>query len=204
MLSKPGIEWIERARAHLSFWRSARNKSLGALTIALTFVLLSNASQEAHAAPASAHTCAANVGFGGLASGTLALTKAGDGCAVIKYTSGGTTYFETFNYTGKTIGQLITLDSTTATKDGYTFGGWNIGGTTYPVGASFTISTVDVAPAAVWNAATYLVTYNGNGATGGTTPNGGTFTTGGSYSAASNTGSLVLLEPNHSAMLGKR
>ena len=93
--------------------------------------------------------------------------------------------------TGKTIGQLITLDSTTATKDGYTFGGWNIGGTTYPVGASFTISTVDVAPAAVWNAATYSVTYNGNGATGGTTPNGGTFTTGGSYSAASNTGSLV-------------
>ena len=92
----------------------------------------------------------------------------------------------------------------TATKDGYTFGGWNIGGTTYPVGASFTISTVDVAPAAVWNAATYSVTYNGNGATGGTTPNGGTFTTGGSYSAASNTGSLVLLEPNHSAMLGKR
>ena len=126
MLSKPGIEWIERARAHLSFWRSARNKSLGALTIAFTFVLLSNASQEAYAAPASAHTCAANVGFGGLASGTLALTKAGDGCAVIEYTSGGTT------------------------------------------------------------------------------PNGGTFTTGGSYSAASNTGSLVLLEPNHSAMLGKR
>ena len=126
MHTTPGIEWIERALAHLPSWRSARNKGLGALTIALTFVLLSNASQEAHAAPASAHTCAANVGFGGLASGTLALTKAGDGCAVIKYTSGGTT------------------------------------------------------------------------------PNGGTFTTGGSYSAASNTGSLVLLEPNHSAMLGKR
>ncbi|MSZ87021.1 MAG: hypothetical protein F2718_05100, partial [Actinobacteria bacterium] len=115
MLSKPGIEWIERARAHLSFWRSARNKSLGALTIAFTFVLLSNASQEAYAAPASAHTCAANVGFGGVNSGTLSLTKAGDGCAVIKYTSGGTTYFETFNYAGANQSWTVPTGVSTAT-----------------------------------------------------------------------------------------
>lgn len=92
--------------------------------------------------------------------------------------------------TGKTIGQIVTLDSTTATKDGYTFGGWSIGGTTYPVGASYTIATADVTPTAVWNPATYAVSYNGNGATSGTVPGSGTFTTGGSYTAATNSGAL--------------
>jgi uncharacterized repeat protein (TIGR02543 family) len=93
--------------------------------------------------------------------------------------------------TGKTIGQIVTLDSTTATKDGYTFGGWSIGGTTYPAGASYTIATADVTPTAVWNAATYAVSYNGNGATSGTVPGSGTFTTGGSYTASTNSGTLA-------------
>jgi uncharacterized repeat protein (TIGR02543 family) len=93
--------------------------------------------------------------------------------------------------TGKTIGQIITLDSTTATKDGYTFGGLSIGGTTYPAGASYTIATADVTPTAVWIASTYAISYNGNGATGGTVPASGTFTTGGSYTAATNSGNLV-------------
>ena len=85
----------------------------------------------------------------------------------------------------------MTLDSTTATKDGYTFGGWSIGGTTYPAGASYTIGTSDVTPTAVWNVATYLISYNGNGATSGTVPGSGTFTTGGSYTASSNSGTLA-------------
>ncbi|CAN2226769.1 Listeria/Bacterioides repeat [Candidatus Nanopelagicaceae bacterium] len=93
--------------------------------------------------------------------------------------------------TGKTIGQIVTLDSTTATKAGYTFGGWSIGGTTYPAGASYTIGNGNVVPVAVWNAATYSLSYNGNGATGGTVPGSGTFTTGGSYTASSNTGILA-------------
>jgi len=93
--------------------------------------------------------------------------------------------------TGKTIGQIVTLDSTTATKDGYTFGGWSIGGTTYPPGASYTIGTADVTPTAVWNAATYAISYNGNGATSGTAPGSGTFTTGGSYTASTNSGTLA-------------
>jgi uncharacterized repeat protein (TIGR02543 family) len=93
--------------------------------------------------------------------------------------------------TGKTIGQIVTLDSTTATKEGYTFGGWSIGGTTYPAGASYTIGTADVTPTAVWNAATYSISYNGNGATSGTAPGSGTFTTGGSYTASTNSGTLA-------------
>jgi uncharacterized repeat protein (TIGR02543 family) len=93
--------------------------------------------------------------------------------------------------TGKTIGQIVTLDSTTATKDGYTFGGWSIGGTTYPAGASYTIATADVTPTAVWNASTYAISYNGNGATSGAVPGSGTFTTGGSYTASTNSGTLA-------------
>jgi uncharacterized repeat protein (TIGR02543 family) len=93
--------------------------------------------------------------------------------------------------TGKTIGQIITLDSTTATKAGYSFGGWTINSVVYPAGASYTIGNGNVAPVAVWNAATYSISYNGNGSTSGTAPTGGSFTTGGSYTAASNTGTLV-------------
>jgi uncharacterized repeat protein (TIGR02543 family) len=93
--------------------------------------------------------------------------------------------------TGKTIGQIVTLDSTTATKAGYSFGGWLIGGVTYPAGANYTIATADVTPVAVWSASTYAISYNGNGATSGTVPPSGTFTTGGSYTASSNTGILA-------------
>ncbi|MSW17707.1 MAG: hypothetical protein F2851_01975, partial [Actinobacteria bacterium] len=93
--------------------------------------------------------------------------------------------------TGRTIGQIITLDSTSATKAGYTFGGWTINSVIYPAGASFTIGNGDVAPVAVWNPATYVITYNGNGATSGTVPGSGAFTTGGSYTASTNTGTLA-------------
>jgi uncharacterized repeat protein (TIGR02543 family) len=48
-----------------------------------------------------------------------------------------------------------------------------------------------VTPTAVWIASTYAISYNGNGATGGTVPASGTFTTGGSYTAATNSGTLV-------------
>ena len=93
--------------------------------------------------------------------------------------------------TGRTIGQIITLDSTSATKAGYIFGGWTINSVIYPAGASFTIGNGDVAPVALWNPATYVISYNGNGSTGGTVPGSGTFTTGGSYTASTNTGTLA-------------
>ena len=110
--------------------------------------------------------------------------------SVVYGLNGGTGSAPT-SLTGKTIGQIVTLDSTTATKDGYTFGGWSIGGTTYPAGALYTIGASDVTPTAVWNVATYLISYNGNGATSGTVPGSGTFTTDGSYTASSNSGTLA-------------
>ncbi|CAN2228028.1 Listeria/Bacterioides repeat [Candidatus Nanopelagicaceae bacterium] len=106
----------------------------------------------------------------------------------ITYDINGGTGSAPTTLTGKTIGQIITLDSTTATKAGYSFGGWTINSIVYPAGASYTIGNGNVAPVAVWNAATYSISYNGNGSTSGTAPAGGTFTTGGSYTAASNTG----------------
>ena len=115
MHATPGIEWIERALALLPSWRSARNKGLGVLAIALAFTFFTNASQQAYATPAAAHTCAANVGYGGVGSATLSQTKGGDGCVVIKYTSSGTTYFETFNYTGTNQSWLVPTGVTSAT-----------------------------------------------------------------------------------------
>jgi len=126
MHATPGIEWIERALALLPSWRSARSKCLGVLAIALTFTFFSNASQEAYAAPAAAHTCAAKVGLGGAGSATLSQTKGGDGCVVIKYTSSGTTYFETFNYTG--VNQSWTVPTLVTTATFYLIGAGGGGG----------------------------------------------------------------------------
>lgn len=45
-------------------------------------------------------SCAAGVGIGGSNSATAANTIGGHGCVVIKYVDAGTTWYETFNYTG--------------------------------------------------------------------------------------------------------
>jgi uncharacterized repeat protein (TIGR02543 family) len=76
-------------------------------------------------------------------------------------------------------------------RSGYTFVGWNTAadgsGTNYPAGVGATYSLPDnVILYAKWQAGTYSITYNGNGATGGATPANGTFTTGGSYSIPAN------------------
>ena len=50
-------------------------------------------------------------------------------------------------------GSTITLASSAGTKSGFTFGGWNIGGTTYSAGGSYTFGSADAAATAIWNAA---------------------------------------------------
>ena len=60
-------------------------------------------------------------------------------------------------------------------RNGYTFGGWNTtsGGTgiTYPAQSALIIGSGPVTLFAIWNPiTTYAVTYNANGATGGTVP----------------------------------
>jgi uncharacterized repeat protein (TIGR02543 family) len=94
--------------------------------------------------------------------------------------------------TGKIIGEIVTLPTTSSTKPGYTFGGWSTGGVTYPAGGTVTVGTANIPFTAVWLGNTNTITYNGNGATGGTAPSNGTHVTGGStYTVASNSGSLA-------------
>ena len=94
--------------------------------------------------------------------------------------------------TGKFIGELEVLPIPSFTKTGYTFGGWLNNGVTYPGGGTFTIGDGDAAFTAVWLGNTNTITYNGNGATGGTAPSNGIYITGGStYTVASNSGTFA-------------
>jgi len=60
-------------------------------------------------------------------------------------------------------------------KTGFNFGGWLIGGNIYDGSESFTVSS-SLTATAVWNEATYTISYEGNGGTGGQAP--GSYTTG--------------------------
>ena len=94
--------------------------------------------------------------------------------------------------TGKIIGEIVTLPTTSSTKAGYTFGGWSTGGVTYPAGGTITIGTANIPFTAVWVGNTNTITYNANGATSGTAPSNGTHVTGGStHTIASNSGTLA-------------
>jgi uncharacterized repeat protein (TIGR02543 family) len=95
--------------------------------------------------------------------------------------------------TGKVIGELVVLPIPTFTKTGYTFGGWSNASTTYPAGGTFVVGDANAAFVAVWIGNTNTITYNGNGATGGTAPDSGTYVSGNStpYTVSSNSGTLV-------------
>jgi uncharacterized repeat protein (TIGR02543 family) len=95
--------------------------------------------------------------------------------------------------TGKVIGELVVLPIPTFTKTGYTFGGWSNSGTIYPAGGTFVVGDANAAFVAVWIGNTNTITYNGNGATGGTAPEAGTYVSGNStpYTVSSNSGTLL-------------
>jgi uncharacterized repeat protein (TIGR02543 family) len=89
--------------------------------------------------------------------------------------------------TGKIIAELVTLPIPSSERAGYTFAGWSNNGTTYPAGGTFTVGTANFAFTAVWVGNTNTITYNGNGATGGSAPDNGAHVTGASsYTVASN------------------
>ena len=95
--------------------------------------------------------------------------------------------------TGKVIGELVTLPTSSATKTGYVFTGWSNSGTTYPAGGTFTVGDGNAAFVAVWVGNLNTITYNGNGATGGTVPSNGNYISGDAtaYTVSSNTEALV-------------
>ncbi len=95
-------------------------------------------------------------------------------------------------------GQTVTVlgDTGSLLKTGYSFLGWNTqangSGTTYTQAQTFTMGTANVTLYALWIESTYTVTYNGNGATGGSVPIDSTiYLQGQTVTALGNTGSLV-------------
>jgi Listeria-Bacteroides repeat domain (List_Bact_rpt) len=96
----------------------------------------------------------------------------------------------------KTYGVSLSLATNTGNlvKTGATFAGWNTAadgsGTTYATGSAYT-ANVAVVLYAKWTLDTYAVTYDANGATGGTAPAMQTKTYGVNLTLATNSGSLV-------------
>lgn len=79
-------------------------------------------------------------------------------------------------------------------KTGYSFAGWNTAadgtGTGYNAGGTITVPATDLTLFAVWTINSYQVSYDGNGATGGSTPSGETLLFGATITVADD-GSLV-------------
>ena len=82
------------------------------------------------------------------------------------------------------------------TLSGYDFAGWSLNsdesGQIYQSGSTVSLGLVDITLYAKWSLTQYSVTYNGNGATGGSVPlDSNTYTMGGSVPILGNTGTLV-------------
>lgn len=70
--------------------------------------------------------------------------------------------------TAKHIGDVITIDASEPTKNGYTFLGWkDAAGNIYPAGGTFTLGAGSVTLTAQWQGTPYTLTYDANGGTGG-------------------------------------
>lgn len=88
------------------------------------------------------------------------------------------------------------------TKLYHTFGGWNTqadgNGTTYQAGGSFTMPASNVTLYAIWNADTYTVTYDANGATGNVPVDASSpYVVGATVNVLGNTGSPALTKQYH-------
>lgn len=80
-------------------------------------------------------------------------------------------------------------------RTGYSFGGWNLNaqstGTSYDAGASYVVSYGDQTLFANWSANTYTISFNANGATGGSAPGNQSKIHGTDLTLATNSGNLV-------------
>ena len=119
---------------------------------ALCVSVISIAPSESFAAAASSPSCATGVGVGGPGSATVATTRGGNGCVVIKYSVNGSTLFESFNYTGTD--QTWTVPTGVTNASFYLLGAGGGGvplGTTYGSGAGggFATGSYTVTPAQV-------------------------------------------------------
>ena len=114
---------------------------------------------------------------------SVKITKGSTGDKTYTATWKANTYTVTFNGNGATSGstakQTVTygakpkLTANGFKRTGYTFNGWNTkkdgSGTKYADKAAYTVPTANATLYAQWTANKYTVTFNGNGATGGST-----------------------------------
>jgi hypothetical protein len=110
-----------------------RSLAVGTLVLSsvLSLSLAGSLGSNVAAAPALAASCAAGYGSAGQTGGTQAATVGGNGCVVIAYVVAGTTYYETFNYTGATQSWVVPAGVDIATFTTYGAGG---GGNEYRSG----------------------------------------------------------------------
>jgi hypothetical protein len=114
----------------------------------------------------------------GLTSGqssTITVNKAVSGYNTASTTASGTaltvtTYTLSYSANGGSTtptsqtgaqGDSITLAANAGTRSGFSFGGWNIGGTTYSGGGSYTFGSANATATAIWTAVFVTPTWNG-------------------------------------------
>jgi len=90
-------------------------------------------------------------------------TATGTSSTVVTYTlsysaNGGST--TPTSQTGAS-GDTITLAANAGTRSGFSFGGWNIGGTTYAGSGSYTFGSANATATAIWTAVFVTPTWNG-------------------------------------------
>ena len=125
----------------------------------------------------------------GVVASTYTVTYSGNG------SNGGSVPTDSGAYlNGATVS--VRTNSGSLTKTGFVFSGWNTLanglGTDRATSSTFTMGTANVTLYAKWVAATYTVTYNGNGSDGGSVPtDSGAYLNGATVSVLTNSGSLT-------------
>ena len=140
------------------------------------------------AAVATSPACATGVGVGGIGSTTLATTRGGNGCVVIKYLVSGVATYDTFNYTGAD--QTWTVPSGVTSATFYLLGAGGGGvplGTTYGSGGGggFASGSYTVTPSQVFT----VVVGQAGGGDRGTTVSTNCIRTAATYGGGGRSGS---------------
>ena len=103
------------------------------ILLSTTFVsVFAGSPTKTLAAVATSPACSTGVGVGGIGSTTLATTRGGNGCVVIKYSVSGVATYDTFNYTG--VDQTWTVPSGVTSATFYLLGA---GGGGVPLGTTY-------------------------------------------------------------------
>ena len=116
----PSSTSITRAGFVFTGWNAAANGSGTAYALGGAITVSADTTLYAQWSRITSPTCVAGVGKGGIQSGTVASTKAGNGCVGISFFASGANTTVTFNYTGADQSWTVPSGVTSATF--YLFG----------------------------------------------------------------------------------